>query len=383
MAESFCLFSALYKPSVGGVEKYTENLATALAAQGHHVVVVTENAFGKPSHEIDRNGVELVRLPARGALGGRYPLPTKRNERQRLIERFAGSADYVVVNTRFYPLSLQGLAFASSHGIRPILIEHGSAHLTLGSPLLDPAVEVVEHAMARKTRTYQPAYYGVSEEAMRWLSHFGIQGDGVLPNAIDADAFLAQASPRPWRGELGIEPDDFLVTFTGRLIPEKGIAHLVEAATRLAGNPHVKFAIAGSGPLEDQVRRKLPSNAQLVGPLTSPDVASLLQASDAYCLPTRSEGFSTSLLEAAAAGVAPIMPRVGGVAELMPDERYGMTLPSTDAAAIAHAIAELEGHRERARTLGSAIAQRVRNRYSWKATAEAVAAACERAQAEA
>lgn len=382
MAETFCLFSALYKPSVGGVEKYTENLAAALVAQGHRVVVITENVFGKPMHEVDGNGVELVRLPARSALGGRYPLPAKENERQQLIERFAGLADYVVVNTRFYPLSLQGLAFASSHGIRPILIEHGSAHLTLGSPLLDPAVEIVEHAMARKTRAYQPAYYGVSEEATRWLYHFGIQGTGVLPNAIDADAFLAQASSRSWRRELGIGPDDFLVVFTGRLIPEKGIAHLVEAATRLADNSQVKFVIAGSGPLEDQVRRKLPDNMQLVGSLNSPDVASLLQASDAFCLPTRSEGFSTSLLEAAAAGATPIMPRVGGVAELMPDKQYGMMLPSTSAAAIARAITELEGHRDRARAMGAAIAQRVRSCYSWKATAEAVAAACKRAQAE-
>ena len=383
MAETFCLFSALYKPSVGGVEKYTENLAAALVAQGHRVVIITEDAFNKPTHEVDDNGVELVRLPARSALGGRYPLPAKGNERQQLIERFAGLADYVVVNARFYPLSLQGLAFASSRGIRPILIEHGSAHLTLGSPLLDPAVEIIEHAMARKTRAYQPAYYGVSEEATRWLSHFGIQGTGVLPNAIDADAFLAQASPRPWRSELGIEPDDFLVVFTGRLIPEKGIAHLVEAATRLADNSQVKFVIAGSGPLEDQVRRKLPDNMQLVGSLNSPDVASLLQASNAFCLPTRSEGFSTSLLEAAAAGTTPIMPRVGGVAELMPDEQYGMMLPSTSAAAIAHAITELEGHRDRARAMGAAIAQRVRSCYSWKATAEAVTAACKLAQAEA
>ena len=42
----------------------------------------------------------------------------------------------VIVNTRFYPHSLAGLAFARNRGIAPVLIEHGSAHLTLGNPLL-------------------------------------------------------------------------------------------------------------------------------------------------------------------------------------------------------------------------------------------------------
>lgn len=381
MVRTFCLFSALYHPSMGGVEKYTENLASALSEMGHRVIVVTENVLGQTPREAQPDGVTVVRLPAKGALGGRYPLPTRNSERRRTLAQLANSGiDHVVVNTRFYPLSLQGLRFATSIGARPLLIEHGSAHLTMGNSMVDAAVEAVEHFMSARARRFMPACYGVSGAAVRWLDHFGIAGAGVLPNAIDADAFVHQASQRPWRTELGINSDDFLVAFTGRLIPEKGALPLVAAATVLQANPRVKIVIAGKGPLEAQLRAALPRNAFLVGALEAPDVAALLQSADAFCLPTRSEGFSTSLLEAAAAATAPIMPRVGGTEELIPDDRYGIILPSVDENTVASAISALEHDRPGTRKRATAIAQLVRDRYSWRNTAEALVEACEKAQ---
>lgn len=381
MTRTFCLFSALYHPSMGGVEKYTENLAATLTEMGNRVFIVTENVFDQAPREVHPDGTTVVRLPARGALNNRYPLPIRKSERHGILAQLADSGiDHVVVNTRFYPLSIQGLRLAASIGIRPLLIEHGSAHLTMGNRIVDKGVETVEHLMTRSSRRFAPAYYGVSNAAVRWLGHFGIEGEGVLPNAIDADAFVRQSSHRPWRDELGINSEDFLVAFTGRLTPEKGILPLVEAAGALQANPRVKFAIAGKGPLESKVRAALPQNAFLVGALEAPDVASLLQSADAFCLPTRSEGFSTSLLEAAAAGVAPIMPQVGGTEELVPDERYGIVLPSTDANAVAEAIGTLERHRDDARQKARNIARLVRNQYSWRNTAEALIEAAEKAQ---
>ena len=60
---SLCIFSALYAPSMGGVEMYTESLARALADAGCKVTIATMNTHNAKSYE--RNGnVEIVRLPA-------------------------------------------------------------------------------------------------------------------------------------------------------------------------------------------------------------------------------------------------------------------------------------------------------------------------------
>ena len=88
--------------------------------------------------------VEVVRLPCKPLLGGRYPVPRK-NAEFRALWRWLESQriNYVVVNTRFYLLSQMGMELAQSKGIQPVVIEHGSAHLTMGSPLLDCAVQAV------------------------------------------------------------------------------------------------------------------------------------------------------------------------------------------------------------------------------------------------
>ena len=78
----------------------------------------------------------------------------------------------------------------------------------------------------------------------------------------------------------------------------------------------IHFVVAGDGPLFDQVDTSPLPNVHAVGRLNSSDTAALLMDSDLFCLPTRSEGFSTSLLEAAACGTASLVPDVGGAREV-------------------------------------------------------------------
>lgn len=170
---SLCIFSALYAPSMGGVETYTESLARALADAGCKVTIATMNTHNAKSHE--RNGnVEIIRLPALNVLGGRYPLPKRNADYRAAMERLIESCpNYVVVNTRFYPLSLTGLSFARKLGIAPVLVEHGSAHLAMGGRATNAIVEAVEHAMTILDKLQNPTCYAVSKKASAWLSHFG------------------------------------------------------------------------------------------------------------------------------------------------------------------------------------------------------------------
>ena len=135
------IFSALYPPHAGGVEMYTQSLARALVRSGRRTIVVTM-ALGADSGWSEESDIEVLRLPCRPLLGGRYPVP-HRDESYRKSWSWLESQAVcgVVVNTRFYLLSCDGLRFAKNHHVVPVLIEHGSAHLTMGSPVLDAGVQ--------------------------------------------------------------------------------------------------------------------------------------------------------------------------------------------------------------------------------------------------
>lgn len=379
--DTFCIFSAHYLPHVGGVEKYTQNLARQLADQGNRVIIVTSNVYDLAEREDLGEGVEIVRLPCYKLLGDRYPVTRHDKAYERIMAYLHNqNIDYVAINTRFYRHTLEGIALAEAKGIRPIIVDHGSAHLTMGSKLVDPFVATVEHAVTELVKRHSADYYAVSLAGTEWLRHFGIEARGVLNNSIDARAFAEGSSCRSFRKELSLSDETLLVAFTGRLIPEKGIPALIEAMRILADEKSIHFLIAGEGPLEDSLLRASLPNATFLGRLDSPDVSALLTESNVFCLPSRSEGFSTSLLEAAACKATPIVTNVGGVQELVPSNEHGIILPSADGETIANAILELNSDRTRCLIMGQNINQLVIDKFSWSETARLTALACAEAQ---
>lgn len=71
---TICYFSAQYLPTVGGVERYTWNLARCTVAAGHRAIVVTSALPNLPEHEIDGDGIEIYRLPVWPVMNGRFPV---------------------------------------------------------------------------------------------------------------------------------------------------------------------------------------------------------------------------------------------------------------------------------------------------------------------
>lgn len=366
-----CIFSALYPPSTGGVEIFTENLAAQLVQMGHRVVVVTSNTHGLPSTET-LDGVEVMRLPCKPLMQGRLPLPNRNAEHRRMVSQVeALPISSVLINTRFYPHSLIAAQIARKKGIRPVLLDHGSAHLTLGNPLADAALQAYEHFMTRRIKKHDIDFYGISDASMQWLSHFGITAKGAITNALDANGFTASASGRDLKAERGIPDDALLIAFTGRLVPEKGIGPLLEAASLLSDDASIQFAIAGDGPLMERATHASP-NVHALGRLSRSDIAALLLQADAFCLPTRSEGFSTSLLEAAVCGCAPIITDVGGVKELIPDQSFGLVLEQAQPQTIADAARTLAQDRGQCTSMAKRVQQRAQREFTWERTADRV-----------
>ena len=370
-----CVFSALYLPNMGGVERFTDSLAAELAAEGHSVIVVTNNTHGLSVSEVLDNGVEVIRLPCKNLINGRYPVPIKNSCYHGLMADLESRrVDGVLVNTRFYLHSLIGVRFAERKGLRAVVLDHGSAYLTLGSKLLDWVIERYEDGITAWLKRRDVDFYGISKKSVEWLSHFGICAKGVISNAIDVEAYRGQASGRQFRKELGAE-DGLLVSFVGRLIPEKGIDALLEIMGSLQDRS-VHLAVAGDGPLFDQVDTSPLPNVHALGRLNSSDTAALLMDSDLFCLPTRSEGFSTSLLEAAACGTASLVPDVGGAREIIPNDSFGFVSERVDVNRYAEIIRSVDDGKFDLKAMGIKCRLHVEKLLSWGDVAACVVDAC-------
>ncbi len=380
LSKTILIFSAQYLPHVGGVEVYTASLAKEIEKMGHHAIIVTNNLSSLAEHETLDFGAEIYRLPCVSFVNGRLPFPKYNKHRRQLLQELkTREKDYVVINTRFYPHTFTGARIAENANIKPIVIDHGSAYLTLGNKVLDTAVKAYEHIITYFLKKHPIDFYAVSQKSLKWLTTFHVNGKGVLSNSIDANLFSSQSSKRNFRSELNIKNTDFVVSFIGRFIPEKGIVSLMEAAKKLRDHADIAFLFAGDGSLAKEIENYNVDNVHLLGRLNSADVAALLETSDCFCLPSRSEGFSTSLLEAAACKTTSIITRVGGVDELIPTNDYGIVLSNTSPETISEAILMLHDNQELNKTMAANIYQKVVNEFSWAATTEKVLDACKQA----
>ena len=367
----YTIFSHLYFPHTGGVESFTHNLSHELVRSGSEVLVVTMRTDNSPEYEKQKDGVGVMRLPCHSLMSGRLPWTRHSSAYRALFKQaLAWKADRVLVNTRFYPHSVEGLKYANKLDVPAVLLDHGSAYLTVGASGIDKILAAYEHAITAIDKLYRPTFAGISARSAEWLETFNIDTKIVIPNAIDADEFRSSASQRDFRKELGIDQADMLVVSVGRLEPEKGGLQLAKAARHFECEQRaVHFAIAGEGSLRGQLTAVAGKNFHLLGNISSADLARLLLCADVFCLPSRSEGFCTSLLEASACSLPSIVTDVGGARELIPSREYGWILSGHSAESIVQAVSlAINLPRTELRSMGERNYQLVNSLYTWKNT---------------
>lgn len=365
---TICIFSALFLPSMGGVERFTDSLAAELVAEGHSVVIVTNNTHGMPDKETLTSGAAVLRLPCVSLLNGRYPVPIRNGRYRELMKHLASIRfDGVLVNTRFYIHSLIGVELAEKQGLRAIVLDHGSAYLTLESKPVDWLIERYEDTITAYLKNRRVDFYGISAKSVEWLEHFGIKAKGIISNSIDAAAYRAQASNRSFRSEYSIGRDELLLAFTGRLISEKGVICLLDMMGKLKNHP-VRPVVAGDGPLRDKVESSGLEKVHLAGRLSQQDVEALLLEADLFCLPTRSEGFSTSLLEASSCGLPSLTTDVGGARELIPSSEFGFILKDQSVSAFADIVCRCVRGEFDLQLMGARCLEFLEERHSWSET---------------
>lgn len=137
------------------------------------------------------------------------------------------------------------------------------------------------------------------------------------------------------RNELGLDNHDFVMIYSGRINPEKGIKELTEAMSRLTNYPQIKLLIIGSSfygdaTEDDDFTKELRNNTVKIqnriyftGYIPYNDVPAYLKLADIAVVPSMwEEAFGLTVLEAMAAGLPLITTRSGGIPEICENVAY-------------------------------------------------------------
>ena len=182
-------------------------------------------------------------------------------------------------------------------------------------------------------------------------------------SAMGIDDLPETRARRTLRKALGIS--GFTALSLGRLVPIKGLEHLIDAVDGLRD---VDLIVAGDGPTRAELEAR--GRARFVGTVTGPDKAELLRAADVFVVPSlelpsgRTEGTPTAALEAALAGRPIIASETAGLAEVFEDGRSALLVRPGDPFALRRAIARTRDDPALRRRLGRA-ARTVGRRYLW------------------
>jgi glycosyltransferase involved in cell wall biosynthesis len=156
-------------------------------------------------------------------------------------------------------------------------------------------------------------------------------------NGIDTDYFhpeLFSSAKLSFRSNWGINPEDFVFIFLGRLVADKGLNELVTAFTQLyQGNSNVKLLLIGDyesdlDPLDNNTILAIQNTSNIMAAGFQKDVRPFLAMSDALVFPSYREGFPNVVLQALAMGLPAIVSDINGCNELVQNNYNGLIVPA-------------------------------------------------------
>lgn len=366
------IFVGYFVPHVGGVERYTDKLSTALKKLGYEIVIVTFNDNNSKEYEVSDERT-IYRLPILNAFKNRYPIPRISSNYRELKKKISDeNIDFFIVNTRFHLTSLIGARIGKKQNKPVVLIEHGSAHLTVDNKLLDFFGRIYEHILTIIIKKYIDGYYGVSKACNEWSHHFGIQPSGVFYNSIDINDEKTASN----RFDRKFKKDEIVIAYAGRLIQQKGIINLLDAFVELCradSKQRYRLVVAGDGDLYETINKEYKSkNIDIVGRLSLVDVLSLFKNSDIFVLPSlHPEGLPTAVLEAGLMGCPVISTPAGGAKEIISSSKYGVLVDGSVDSLI-NATRLLAFDELLRKDISKNLRNRVENYFSWDSTAAEV-----------
>ena len=222
----------------------------------------------------------------------------------------------------------------------------------------------------RLNNLWKSQFVVVSESVSKYLKSVNIKEDHIslIYNGIRLPERNQKEKRSSLLDRLGWDNDNFIVTVVGRLEPEKGHKYLIEALSDVVKNrSKVRCLIIGEGRLQKELELQVKRNGLKKWVYFTSfrnDIIKLLSSSNAFCMPSLTEGLPFSLLEACICRLPLIVTKVGGLKDLLTDNKTAIMVPPRDSRAISEAIINLIDNPQENSRLGNAAFELACSKFS-------------------
>lgn len=369
--QTIAIFSGYYLPHLGGVERYTYNLAKKLKNMGYKIIIVTSRYDENLKEIEDTEYAKIFRLPTYKIVSSRYPINKQNKRCKELLEMVKQeNVNSAIIQTRFWTTSYIASKFISKNNIPACLIEHGSTHFTVNNKILDFFGEKYEHILTNSIKKRVKDYYGVSKKCTEWLKHFNIEAKGVFYNSVNSEEI------EEYSKFINKDTGKINITYTGRMIEEKGVLRLIDAFKNLNEKyDNLELSLAGEGPILEKIIQETKDikNIHILGKISHDEVMKLLGRTNIFVNPSHfSEGLPTTILEAGLMECAVVATPMGGTTEIISDDSLGY-ICGFETQEIQEKIEKLINEPEIVKDMSIKIKQKVKEQFSWDITAKKIA----------
>ncbi|QZT61591.1 glycogen synthase [Mycolicibacterium austroafricanum] len=354
---------------------------TELVAQLRHLCEVDVHCMGAP-----RPGVTVAQPDA--ALVGANPALATLSADLNMVNSASGAT---VVHSHTWYAGMAGHLAALLYGVPHVLTAHSLEPMRpwkaeqlgggyrISSWVEKTAVEAADAVIAVSS--------GMRADVLRTYPALDPERVHVVRNGIDTEVWYP-AEPdadESVLAKLGVDPTRPMVAFVGRITRQKGVAHLVAAAHHFA--PEVQLVLCAGAPDTPEIAEEVASAVQALSQartgvfwvhemLPTPKIREILSAATTFVCPSVYEPLGIVNLEAMACATAVVASDVGGIPEVVVDQRTGLLVhhdPDDTASferGLAEAVNSLVADPQRARRYGVAGRQRCIDEFSWAHIAE-------------
>jgi glycosyltransferase involved in cell wall biosynthesis len=347
-----------YPPAVGGVERYSSQIAEGLQASGSlQPLVITTRPGWRTTYEY-RNGVPVVRFGTWFKISNTPVSPMWPYQVRRILR----SRKVALVNAHS-PVPVLADAAVAVAGRAPVVVTYHSGSMRKGAGgFTDFGINVYERFVLPHVLSKAAGVVVVSPTTL--VS--GRAGVKLVPPGVDLDLFtFAEPAARP----------PLRLLFVGRLDGSatwKGERILFEAVELIARQmPDVRLEIVGDGDgrpgwVAAVAQQGVTDRVDFSGALLGEDLVAAYHRATMVVLPstTEAESFGMCLIEGMACGRPVIGSRIGGIPFVINHGIDGLLVPPADPQALASAIIELAGDPERLAAMGARGRQNVEARFS-------------------
>jgi glycogen synthase len=363
-----------YPPVViGGLGRHVHHLATASAAAGHEVMVLSRRPFDTdpsthPTTDEVHEGVRVVAAaqdPHEFDFGADMMAWALAMGHSMLRSGLAAGFVPDVVHAHDWLVAHPAVALAEFFDVPLVSTLHATEagrHSGWINGSISRQVHALESWLARESDSLITCSASMRDEITTLFGPFR-PDVRVIPNGIEVARWPFAAR----KNQAG--PARLL--YVGRLEYEKGIHDLIAALPRIRRtHPGTTLTVAGEGTqldwlIEEARRHRVLKATTFDGHLNHDELLGALHDTDAVVLPSHYEPFGIAALEAAAAGAPLVTSNVGGLGELVINGQTGMSFAPRDLAGLATAVRQVLDDPDKAQQRAVAARERLTSDFDW------------------